>query len=142
MKILKNIWSSFNKLQLKNFLDPILNKKIFCKLFVWRFRRVGGTWCFYDCFILLTNMYQNSSQNLSIVQFAFFTPMERGTRPTGRSQLVAANWSRPTGRGQLVAADWSQSRTGGREIVAPIGREIGKFIFRNHTQNFLAFQIF
>ena len=88
MKILKNIWEpSFNKLQLKNFLDPILNKKIFsnyllgdfCEL---GFGELGGrrqNWCFYDCFILLTKMYQNSSQNLSIVQFAFL-PLWRDKR--------------------------------------------------------------
>ena len=66
----------------------------------------------------------------------------------GTPLLIAANWSRPTGRGALVAADWSQSRTGRGQLVAqdnwsrPTGREIGKFIFRNHTQNFLTFQIF
>ena len=66
----------------------------------------------------------------------------------GHALLVAANWSRPTGRGALVAADWSQSRTGRGRLVArdnwsrPTGREIGKFIFRNHTQNFLPSQIF
>ena len=60
-----------------------------------------------------------------------------------KAQLVAANWSRPTGRGALVAANWSQSQTGRGQLVAwdnwsrPTGREIGKLIFRNHTQNFL-----
>ena len=32
--------------------------------------------------------------------------------PTGRSQLVAANWSRPTGRSRLVATNWSHGPTG------------------------------
>ena len=56
------------------------------------------------------------------------------SRPTGRSRLVAEdNWSRPTGRDQLVARDnWSR----------PTGRGIEKFIFRNHTQNFLLFEFF
>ena len=90
----KYMGPSFNKLQLKNFLDPILNlvlnssewigildpilnKKIFSNYLFGDFGELGGrrqNWCFYDCFILLTNMYQNSSQNLSIVQFVFFYP--------------------------------------------------------------------
>ena len=75
-------------------------------------------------------------------------PIGQGPGLAGHALLVAANWSRPTGRGALVAADWSQSRTGRGRLVArdnwsrPTGREIGKFISRNHTQNFLLFANF
>ena len=65
------------------------------------------------------------------------------SQPTGRGQLVAADWSqRTTGRGQLVATNWSHGTTGRGQLVAELKNSFSEITLKIFcSSNFFSYTI-